>query len=70
MLVIVRITWKVAPTDPTVDERRVPPDSALPRLRQHGARRALSGFEARVGDYCLGTIGEIVYGEPSFTPRG
>jgi predicted glycogen debranching enzyme len=35
-----------------------------------GARRALSGFEAHLGEYCLGTIGEIFDAEPPYTPRG
>jgi glycogen debranching enzyme len=35
-----------------------------------GAREALSGFEAHLGEYCLGTIGEIFDAEPPYTPRG
>jgi glycogen debranching enzyme len=34
-----------------------------------GARQALSGFVAHLGEYCLGTIGEIFDAEPPYTPR-
>jgi predicted glycogen debranching enzyme len=35
-----------------------------------GARRALSGFEAHLGEACLGTISEIFDAEAPYTPRG
>ncbi len=35
-----------------------------------GARQALSGFEAHLGEACLGTISEIFDAEPPYTPRG
>ncbi|MGE3268712.1 MAG: amylo-alpha-1,6-glucosidase [Chloroflexota bacterium] len=35
-----------------------------------GARQALRGFEAHLGEACLGTISEIFDAEPPHTPRG
>ncbi len=35
-----------------------------------GARQVLSGFEAHLGESCLGSIGEIFDAEPPYTPRG
>jgi len=35
-----------------------------------GARQALSGFEAHLGEACLGTIGELFDAEPPYSPRG
>jgi predicted glycogen debranching enzyme len=43
---------------------RVHPDD-LP-----GARKLLAGFEAHLGEACLGTISEIFDAEPPYTPRG
>ncbi|MGE4056946.1 MAG: amylo-alpha-1,6-glucosidase, partial [Vicinamibacterales bacterium] len=37
---------------------------------RQGAWEVLSGFEAHLGETCLGTIGEIFDAEPPFTPRG
>ncbi len=40
-----------------------------PEDRQ-GARRFLKGFEAHLGEECIGSISEICDAEPPFTPRG
>jgi predicted glycogen debranching enzyme len=38
--------------------------------REAEARRFLDGFQAALGEACVGTIAEIFDGEPPFTPRG
>jgi glycogen debranching enzyme len=35
-----------------------------------GARRFLAGFQAHLGEACIGTISEVFDAEAPFTPRG
>ena len=37
---------------------------------REGARQMLEGFQAHLGEACLGSISEIFDAEPPFTPRG
>jgi glycogen debranching enzyme len=55
-------TWLIGPwIDAWI---KVHPDDRV------GARRFLDGVIAALGDFGLGTIGEIFDAEPPFTPRG
>ena len=46
------------------------PGSGYIRDRRRRRRSFLEGFEAHLGEACIGSISEIFDAEPPYTPRG